>query len=88
MNDLETFLLARIAEDEAVVLHSDGCSGCDCDGPARVVAECKAKRRLVAHFGPNLAYDNPPDRDAWYALLTLAAVYADHPDYRDWPPLL
>jgi len=51
--------------------------------PARVLAECEAKRRIV---------DNPPaDWDAhvqWEETVDiLAAVYADHPDYRqEWRP--
>jgi hypothetical protein len=52
--------------------------------PARVLAECEAKRRIVAdrplpigHFwdGQRAQHDN--------ALRFLASVYADHPDYRD-----
>jgi hypothetical protein len=52
--------------------------------PDRVLAECEAKRRIVAdrplpigHFwdGQRAQHDN--------ALRFLASVYADHPDYRD-----
>jgi hypothetical protein len=55
---LVEFLLARIAEDEqrADQLHDEDCDGvspppgpfpCDCGFPARVRAECEAKRRIV-----------------------------------------
>jgi hypothetical protein len=63
--------------------------------PARVLAECESKRRIVA-----LAAVNPSDwghhhGDDWgfaveSALCELAAVYADHPDHPDhrseWAP--
>jgi hypothetical protein len=56
---LAGFLLARIAEDEDPVnrdVHRIGCGECsdeeftycNCDYPARVLAECEAKRRIVA----------------------------------------
>ena len=57
---LTDFLLARIAEDERDgPWHMDWCgsvghddSGCDCTGRARVLAECKAKRRIVDEHAP------------------------------------
>lgn len=68
--------------------------GCAADGyrhlrrhlPARVLAECEAKRQIVGRYvagGPPNAYD--------LALLDvmrdLATIYADHPDYREeWKP--
>src|SRR5690242_1162971 len=58
MSDLIEFLLARIAEDERVVryasvnahqptLHLDT-NGYPVMDPARVLAECEAKRRIIA----------------------------------------
>lgn len=45
--------------------------------PARVLAECEAKRRIVA-------WDASVD---YGAVRFLATVYADHPDYRaEWRP--
>ena len=52
--------------------------------PARVLAECEAKRRIVEREV------NAANRMTYRRLLTLvdlASVYADHPDYRDeWRP--
>ena len=46
-------------------------------GPARVLAECAAKREIVQWYG----LDDEP------ALKVLAAIYADHPDYQEvWRP--
>lgn len=51
--------------------------------PARVLAECEAKRRIVQEWDEA----HPADGGLMYGLETairaLAAVYADHPDYRD-----
>lgn len=134
---LTDFLLARIAEDEAVarvatsgpwryaagdegedgavlcavqrgpdlssnfvaMTSYDGLSStsCNSDGdgehiarhdPARVLAECEAKRRIVeecANMPSNVA---PPAAAVYHHVCRrLAAVYADHPDYRDeWRP--
>ena len=79
------FLLARIAEDEAgaraVVGDRNAWDTPEWDAsrwsPWRVLDECEAKRRLVG--------------DEWYedpeTLRILAAIYSDHPDYRDeWRP--
>lgn len=118
---LTEFLLARIAEDEALALritpgrqakngrwnrgsiqdqavrtidplHADHMGRHD---PARVLAECDAKRYIVdIHSG----WHTCPDEDAvedddatepapCLTLRILAAVYAGHPDYRqDWRP--
>jgi hypothetical protein len=52
--------------------------------PARVLAECEAKRRVVEHCDFDhlaLSVGDP------YVLQLLALPYADHPDYRDdWKP--
>ena len=124
MSDLAAFLLARIAEDEAVATLATsapwqeneslaggeddwriedaqgrdiaGCPDCgvrasfdrpDADhiarhDPARVLAECEAKRRIVEEA-------DGADAQWWEHryLLALALPYADHPDYRDeWKP--
>jgi hypothetical protein len=87
------FLLARIADDEEA---AGADPGCECLGvqfgighgpvcPERVLAECEAKRRIVKRLNnrmrPDVAFE------AWYALRVLAAIYADHPDWRgEWRP--
>jgi hypothetical protein len=64
--------------------------------PPRVLAECEAKRRIVEACGdiwePN-DHRWMSDTDADYhaglevAARFLAAIYADHPDYRqEWKP--
>lgn len=103
------FLLARIAEDEAVAAghmgaeyYTDGAWPEECT--ARVMADCKAKRRIVdlyeQHRSNRDARRSPLAREAEdaraaqdrrtqeartrvaeEAALSLAAVYADHPDY-------
>lgn len=53
--------------------------------PARVLAECEAKRRIVEVFAPHVG--GPTDRHDFgqYAgrqtLGALAGIYADHPDF-------
>ena len=64
--------------------------------PARVLAECDAKRRIVERLGSYLSSEHDPepegawkllDDHAWATLYDLALPYADHPDYRDvWRP--
>lgn len=112
---LTDFLLARIAEDEAlahgVVLDTgDGLLLVDepvtigghqiVASASRVLAECEAKRRIVdLHQAADVDYGlescfSCGARDGWHdlpfpcpTLKALAAVYADHPDYRDeWRP--
>lgn len=81
---LTGFLLARIAEDE---INRVGY-------PGRVLRECEAKRRIVwTCVSAFRGVDNPPDwikgqrASAYGACKALAAVYADHPDYREeWLP--
>lgn len=53
--------------------------------PARVLAECEAKRLIVADCAE---YEGPEtDGLSVRTLLALAAVYAEHPDYRqEWRP--
>jgi hypothetical protein len=89
VSDLATWLLDRIAEDEAVARdvwqrpHFGRCNTqgdlsslgdeCDCGLPARVLAECAAKRRLIA-LGEKDSY--------WDDVLRLLALpYADCDGY-------
>jgi len=54
--------------------------------PARVLAECEAKRRIVADLAPFLG-ETPLGYLAAQVLEDLAAPYADHPDYQpEWRP--
>jgi hypothetical protein len=65
--------------------------------PSRVLAECEAKRRIVERHGrcgTGMGYCDDgghgwggEDGLGCADLADLAAVYADHPDYRDeWKP--
>jgi hypothetical protein len=112
--ELHEFLLARIAEDEAVArrlpesrwyVGDDGCleqpidEGPDGEDilpnhhnswhlaldPARVLAECESKRRIVEWQD----YEGRADPRFWRdsVLRLLALPYASHPYYRDeWRP--
>src|SRR5690242_13034934 len=91
--------VALLDDRESVVLatRDDGPTWMACDhiarhDPARVLAECEAKRRIVQRhalrefFRPGGAdalcthcRDSHPCAD----LRDLASVYADHPDYRE-----
>lgn len=46
--------------------------------PDRVLAECEAKRRIVAECAASLADDIGPGE---FVLLELATIYADHHDF-------
>jgi len=110
---LTGFLMARICDDEAASgldeWHRSGCetnsdslsSGpCDCGVPARVLAECEAKRRIIHQHGAGEGHECPDGfmdsaetdpHTGWendcQTLKFLALPYADHPDYRDeWKP--
>jgi hypothetical protein len=86
---LPGFLLARIAEDEARARALDAAYEADevrppgrlvnlfaLVVPARVLAECEAKRRIVEQVN-----------GMEYVLRLLALPYADHEDYRpEWRP--
>lgn len=92
---LTDFLLARIAEDETEVE-----LGASRFNPERVWAECEAKRRIVKLHLPSASHrwcisctdidTLPPNNVEAFpcrTLRALAAVYADHADYRDeWQP--
>ncbi len=52
--------------------------------PARILAECEAKRRIVEaarEYSPELQYGDNGEWAFDLTLRALAAVYADHPDY-------
>lgn len=107
---LTEFLLARIAEDEAVARRAaDDHYGVDGGlrfgevgydtlpvltvDPGRVLAECEARRRIVEEVAYWVS-QKPEDIEVpalvevvCRPLAHLAAVYADHPDYRgEWRP--
>lgn len=96
------FLLARIAEDEAVARVAIAENGGDLDSPgpkdwelhaddyyptvdispARVLAECEAKRLLVEY---EAQWHDPLIPS--FVLRVLVLPYADHPDYLpEWRP--
>lgn len=112
---LTDFLLARIAEDEAVARTEDNdqphrmiCGAamldvgfaCDCEYPQRLLAECAAKRRIVAMAAESADFEDAmpirgyaraihsPSIDVLVRVQQLLALpYADHPDYDDaWRP--
>ena len=99
MTTLPDFLLARIAEDERRVefvrgfIPDEGDQG-EYINPARVLAECEAKRRIVEASRSYHESDQDPDPDdpdgGWalsIALRALALPYADHTDWREeWRP--
>jgi hypothetical protein len=90
---LADFLLARIAEDEAeiaagldfAVLDSSGWMGHAATwGRERALAECSAKRRIVAEA--DVGHGGYPD-GVYFALQCIALPYATHPHYRaEWRP--
>lgn len=89
---LELFLRARIAEDEAGARSGlgDGQMDFRAIGSRRWLAECEAKRRIVADL-EEAGRDQSGRHEEGYGLTTaikhLAVVYADHPDYREeWRP--
>lgn len=71
-------------------LNSYNTDTCDCGYPARVLAECAAKRAIVEVHHEYLAVcshcvelGGAYDREAWpcSTLRALASVHADHPDF-------
>jgi hypothetical protein len=84
------FLLARIAEDEEWAKLSAGPDYSDAEEgtpghSARVLAECRAKRRIVADLRQIIETGQPvAAQAAWAAVRTLCHLtiaYADHPDF-------
>jgi hypothetical protein len=95
MSDLRDFVLARIAEQE--VLGDDlvrwpyeptagGSLLRQRVNGRRILAECKAHRRIVEVFGwatePGAAHTRAEWFPAILAIRVLASMHSDHPDYR------
>ena len=103
MMTLTEFLLARIAEDQAdaelAIRNQEpgepwGCDTVPGEGlqlarwsPARVLAECEAKRQIV-NRSKMLTAATYASGIAFAEILTLLALpYTDHPDYdEEWRP--
>ena len=94
---LTEFLAARIDEDEGRAQKAQRYAGSELwvMGPMRVLAECAAKRRIMEDFEEYTSDYRAAPSDfaagrrhaALLALTRVAAVYADHPDYRpEWRP--
>ena len=100
---LAEFLSAQYAENEATAgrYHRFDClradlsaiaPPCTCGHADQIRAECEAKRRILARHGDEATESGCPtcwwdDADHCPTLRILAAVYADHPDYREeWKP--
>jgi hypothetical protein len=56
--------------------------------PARTLAECRAKRAIVAQYAAATPQTSGTDAQALeQCVMSLAQVYGDHPDYRpEWKP--
>jgi len=84
------FLEARIAEDEQ---QAESCRylgwfpgkkyGVTTVSHARVLAECAAKRAIIQWWINGVIGYVEVDGELTNPLLPLAAVYKDHPDYRE-----
>ena len=99
---LADFLLARIAEDQADAMVGWRWKALPAGEyarlQARVLAECEARRRIVAELDRLGAMSTDGMRDGGanamsmmdaleFALRALALPYADHPDYHEeWRP--
>jgi Family of unknown function (DUF6221) len=93
--DLADFLLDRIAEDEAVAhaaerhwhgIRVESATSAEDEhvrrhGPARVLADCEARRRIVEQF--SLTRTMTGSAFVTPLLRLLALPYADHPDHRE-----
>lgn len=95
--ELTEFLLARIAEDEALdsgMPHRNSCRQfggwpgepetevpCSCGVTDRILAECEAKRRIVEACDPSGSQGPAHAVLSDIALCAMASVYAGHPDY-------
>ena len=104
MTTLTEFLLARIAEDEGTAVYAqsrDDLQPEDWAGwwfghhqhytrhdPARVIAECEAKRAIVEDQAMRSFLDGTTLNGQGARILGhLAAIYAGHPDYSEsWRP--
>lgn len=85
---LTDFLLARIAEDEAVANGEGGWQpGLTLGLADRMSAECEAKRGLITEAADWLDRLDELETIGGRVRKLLALPYADHPDYRDeWRP--
>ena len=88
MADLIDFLEARIAEDEADArrgLEMEGLAGpvVGWFNPGRVLSECAAKRTILGNVPLVTDVAMAIGATSEYVLMSLAAVYKDHPDYQD-----
>ncbi len=101
MSDLVAFLIARLDEDEAAanevhLARKCGCIDhdgefsadpvyCSCEGPALVLREVEAKRKILdihdMRHDPCDAHDASLRSIPCDTLFALASVYSDHPDY-------
>lgn len=94
---LTEFLLARIAEDEAVARSASEAEITTVShehiarwNPPRVLAECEAKRRIIqiAEQGCECQASATAVGNPFWDIATLHALampYADHPDYQqEW----
>lgn len=86
------FLEARIAEDEA---QAEACRklgwgiaekyGITAISFERVLAECAAKRAILANVPRNSDFYDARAYTSAHTIYALAAIYADHPDYQqEW----
>jgi hypothetical protein len=84
--NITEFLEARIAEDEARARYPYLASSPDpLFSPARILAECAAKRAIVGWWTEGVIGYVRVNGELTNPLLPLAAVYANHPDYRqEW----
>jgi hypothetical protein len=96
---LTEFLRARLDEDEVDMCSSLGswhtvdCGvrlgywadpDCVCDTPSRVLADIRAKRRMLTRKAARIECGS---QHALLDVMDLLAPYADHPDYRpEWRP--
>lgn len=92
------FLRARLDEDERNVPvddpHAFDCDSraprgglCDCGYPARLLRETEAKRAILADIKEATAISPTSWLLAAKIVCHLAAVYENHPDYRqEWKP--
>jgi Family of unknown function (DUF6221) len=93
MTDIIAFLEARVAEDEAAAAELN-VSGAGHQAvrtrldvspftPARVLAECAAKRKILENVP--LVTDIPSQMGGTsdYVLMCLASVYSWHPEYQE-----
>lgn len=84
--NITEFLEARIADDEARARYPYLASSPDpLFSPARVLAECTAKREVIRWWTDGLIGYVRVDDELTNPLLPLAAIYKDHPDcQKEW----